>query len=518
LKTHSPSQPEVRRSTHKKRRFGPREVVVFCALFYAVLFSGLSMYKHEAYLSSRFDLGNMDQAVWNSSEGRILEATDEYGELTSRLKNHADFLLLAFVPLYWIAPSPHWLLVAQAAVVGLGAVPLYWLARRFLGRDLPAALLAVAYLFNPGLQSANLFDFHAQMMAGTFLLFAFHYLLERRLLPFVAFAVLASLTKEGIVLIVAMMGLYALFVERRPRWGIPIFLAGVGYFLLTMEVIIPLFNTGAASELVEGRYEAFGGSVGGVVKTTLTDPIFVLSYVLSGEKALYLTYLTGTSWFLGLLAPTVLVLPLPELAINLLSDRPQMTNVRYHYSAPILPFTYVAAAAGIYNLVRFLRRVSVPRGPFRRLRKLVPRETALRRLPVVLAAGVLLFGVEMDYEFGPLPVFHSASNVANVIQPAPEEHRRALDEAVALIPDDARVSATNQIGPHLAHRRYLYLFPNLGDAEYVILDETEPAYDTYINPVLNLQTTQRLRESPDYRKVFDRDGVLVFEKTDPEGR
>jgi uncharacterized membrane protein len=466
------------------------------------------MYKHETYASSRFDLGNMDQAVWNSSEGRILEATDEYGEITSRLKNHADFLLLAFVPLYWISPSPHWLLVVQATVVGLGAIPLYWLARRFLGRDLPAALIAVAYLFNPGLQSANLFDFHAQMMAGTFLLFAFHYLLERRLLPFLAFAVLAALTKEGIVLIVGMMGLYALFAQRRPRWGIPVFLGSTAYFLLTMLVIIPFFNTGGASELVEGRYEAFGGSLGGVVKTTLTDPIFTLSYVLSGDKALYLTFLTGMSWFLGLFAPALLLIPLPELAINLLSDRPQMTNIRYHYSAPILPFIYVAAAAGIHNLLSFLQRISGWRRTFSPLK----RPAVQGRIAVFLAAGMLLFAAQMDYEVGPLPVFHSPGNVASVIEPAPQEHLRALDEAVALIPADAKVSASNQVGPHLAHRRHLYLFPLLADAEYVVVDETEPAYDTYINPVLNLQSTRQLRESPEYRKVFDRNGVLVFEK------
>ncbi|HET7479765.1 MAG TPA: DUF2079 domain-containing protein, partial [Rubrobacteraceae bacterium] len=486
MKTRSPQPPKVQKAAGARRRLGPRELVICCAVVYAVLISGLSMYKHETYASSRFDLGNMDQAVWNSAHGRILEATDEYGEITSRLKNHTDFLLLAFVPLYWISPSPHWLLVTQAVVVGIGAVPLYWLARRFLGYELPAALLAVAYLFNPGLQSANLFDFHAQMMAGTFLLFAFHYLLERRLLPFLAFATLAALTKEGIVLIVGMMGLYVLLVERRPRWGIPVFLASAGYFLLTMLVIIPFFNTGGASELVEGRYAAFGGSLGGVVRTTLAEPIFTISYVLSQQKALYLTYLTGMTWFFGLFSPTTLVLPLPDLAVNLLSDRPQMVNIRYHYSATIMPFTYVAAAAGLANVLYFFRRAANWRRPFSWLGRLARREVSSERTAVVLTAGMLLFAAQMDYDYGPLPVFHSPGNFASVIKPAPEEHLRALDEAVAMIPDGAKVSASNQIGPHLSYRRYLYLFPDLGDARYVILDETEPGYDTYINPVLNL--------------------------------
>jgi uncharacterized membrane protein len=173
-----------------------------------------------------------------------------------------------------------------------------------------------------------------------------------------------------------------------------------------------------------------------------------------------------------------------------------------------MPFTYVAAAASLSNLLSFARRVS----GWSRFLAPLKRPAVLDRAPVFLATGMLLFAAQLDYEIGPLPLFHSPGNFASVVEPAPEEHLRALDEAVALIPDDARVSATNQIGPHLAHRRYLYLFPLVGDAEYVILDETEPAYDTYINPVLNLQSTRELRQSPDYREVFDRNGVLVFER------
>ncbi len=510
MQTRSPAikrgsgEPKAKR----RLRFGARGFVIGFALFYAVLISSLAVYKHEIYASSRFDLGNMDQAVWNSSEGRVLEATDESGDITSRLRNHADFLLLAYVPFYWIAASPHWLLVSQAAVVGLGAIPLFWLARRFLKRDWPAALIAAAYLFNPGLQAANLFDYHAQMMAGTFLLFAFHYLLERRLLPFVIFAVLAALTKEGIVLIVAMMGLYSLFIERRPRWGIPVFLAGVGYFLLTMLVIIPAFNTGAASGLVEERYAAFGGSIGGVVQTAATDPFFVAAYMLSDGKWMYLFQIFGMTGFLGILAPHLAIIPASEIAINLLSDRPQMTSTHYHYSAPILPFSYVAAAAGIANLIRIL---TLPRVR-QILGRLSPGESARSKIPIVLAIGILLLGVQMDFERGPLPVFHSPSNFRSVIDPAHPERLEALDDAVALIPDEAKVSATNNIGPHLAHRRYLYLFPTVGDAEYVILDETAPGYDTQIEPILNLQSTQEIRQSGQYEEIFSREGVVVFEE------
>jgi uncharacterized membrane protein len=225
--------------------------------------------------------------------------------------------------------------------------------------------------------------------------------------------------------------------------------------------------------------------------------------------------LLGLTGFLALFAPFVLAIPLPELAINLLSDRPQMTSLRYHYSAPVLPFVYVAAAAGIRNLSRLLRLAKeVSQQPFAWIGRLAPGESAREKLPLFIALAILLFGAQIDYEAGPLPFFSSSSNTSTVINPSSEEHLEALDRAVSLIPDKAKVSATNQIGPHLAHRRYLYLYPTIQDADYVVVDETVPAYDTYINPVLNLQTTREIRRSPEYRKVFDRDGVLVFERRD----
>jgi len=482
--------------------FGPRGLVYAVALLYALLFAFLAIYKHEIYTSSRFDLGNMDQAVWNSAHGRILETTDTDGNLISRLQNHADFLLLAFMPLYWLWATPYWLLVIQSAVVGLGAVPLYWLCQRFLNREWPAALIPVAYLLNPGLQAANLFDFHAQMMAGTFLLFAFHYLLERRPWPFVAFAVLAASTKEEISLIVAMMGLYALFFLKRPRWGVPISIAGTLYFLLVMLVVIPAFNIGDASRLVEGRYELFGGSITGVLGTAISDPLFTLSFIFSGERPLYLLSLLGMSGFLGVLAPFVLAIPLPELAINLLSDRPQMVSIRYQYVAPILPFTYLAAAAGLANLLRWLEKLREGRWK-RRL---------LAKAPVVFAVGLLLAAVNLDYELGPLPLFNSPTNFSSVIDPLPRQHIEALDEAVARIPEGASVSASNNLGAHLAHRRYLYLFPTLRDAEYVIVDGGDPSYDTKTSPVLNMGSIQRLKESGEYELTYSRDGVVVFRR------
>lgn len=80
------------RSSRAKKRFSRLPGPLGFVAVYFVVFSALTMYRHEVYSSARSDLGNMDQAVWNTSEGRFLESPNEQGENRSRLANHADFL------------------------------------------------------------------------------------------------------------------------------------------------------------------------------------------------------------------------------------------------------------------------------------------------------------------------------------------------------------------------------------------------------------------------------------------
>jgi len=76
--------------------------------------SAVSILRHRAFETGRFDLGNMVQAVWSTAHGRPLDVTELDGDQINRLGAHVDPLLAAFTPLWWLWPSPTMLLVAQA--------------------------------------------------------------------------------------------------------------------------------------------------------------------------------------------------------------------------------------------------------------------------------------------------------------------------------------------------------------------------------------------------------------------
>jgi hypothetical protein len=92
-------------------------------------------------------------------------------------------------------------------------------------------------------------------------------------------------------------------------------------------------------------------------------------------------------------------------------------------------------------------------------------------------------------------------------------HDRVAERGLALIPDDAVVSATNSLGAHLSTRRRILSFPMRRDATWLAVDETRLSYrDSLTRKSAARASLHRLRRDPAWRLVFDEDGVLVFRR------
>src|SRR6476619_4880508 len=130
----------------------PRVLLWAAIASYAAGFSALSILRHRAYATGRYDLGNMVQTVWNTAHGHFLQMTSGDGVQISRLAAHFDPILAAFAPLWWIWPSPEMLLTVQAIVVALGALPVFWIGRQHLGSERAALAFALVYRLYPATQ------------------------------------------------------------------------------------------------------------------------------------------------------------------------------------------------------------------------------------------------------------------------------------------------------------------------------------------------------------------------------
>ncbi len=236
-----------------------------------------------------------------------------------------------------------------------------------------------------------------------------------------------------------------------------------------------------------GRYSEVGGSAAGIIKTTFTDPLRIAEAAFSARDLRYLLELIAPLAALCVLAPLVLIAALPELAINLLSATTTQTSIHFHYTAGLIPPLVIAAVLGAKRLRRWT-------------------------LPVAIL--VVLAALAGNYRLGPIPGWRHVpggetfqSRSARVT-----DHDRIAERALALIPKSAVVSATNTLGAHLSARRRVLSFPFVQDATWIAADETQPGYADRYAPLPTAVQLTALRRNPDWRLVFEQDGVLVFNR------
>jgi uncharacterized membrane protein len=449
---------------------------------YAALFVFAAVVHFAVFKTARPDLGHMVQSIWNTLHGHFLETTTQNGHQYSRLGFHADPFLVLLVPLFWIWSSPVLLLVLQVLAVASGALPVFWLGRKHLGSPRAGAQFAFAYLLYPATQFnafTNGSDFHSVSMAVPLVLYAIWFLDEDRLVAFSTVALLACTTKEEIPLAIGCLGIWYAVGKGRRLFGLSVFAAGLALTLFNFLWVIPHFAPHGVRPFA-GRYTAVGGTPTGMAHKLFTDPAAFVQTVGSGHKAAYLALLIVPFLGLWLLEPLLVLGAVPDLAINLLSNDSNQTSLQFQYTAGILPFL---VAATILGAARFKHRGD--------------------ELSLWVLAGATA-----------LAVFSPLVSLPGDLRAVGSPLVSAQSRAVGLIPPGAPVSASNKLGSHLSDRRYIYTFPYVRRARWVVADINDP---TYGDAHGYKRVIRKYEASKQWRTVYSSHGIIVLHKPSDGG-
>ncbi|MDQ6858408.1 MAG: DUF2079 domain-containing protein, partial [Chloroflexota bacterium] len=430
---------------------------------YAIVFGALSLIRHWSFHSTGLDLGVFDQIIWNTAQGRFMESTLSLDWCVphSFFGDHFSPVLIALVPLYWLAPHPETLLVVQTVALALGAWPVYLLARHLLPPGIERLIWVVAYVLGAPLAFITLYDFHEVALAVLPLGLAMYFLVTRRSVP-MAIALLAAFTvKEEVALIGIGFGI-ALALQRRWPSAALVTAASAGVFIVTLKLIIPAF-AGAPYQYI-GRYASLGGSEGEILRTVLLDPFRTIVVLGSGEigsKVVFVLSLFGPGLLLALRSRAVIVPALVPLGYLLLSNYGGEHTLHNQYGAPIIPLALGASIVGFAAV-----------GP-----RWKPRVT----IGVVLATLFFCIG------FGGWPISRDFDDAYLRGNPdrAPsgtplldrEPRYQALLEQVHAIPADVAIASTDFWVTQVGERRFNYHLDALDpcDAQYAILDYADPS-------------------------------------------
>ncbi len=480
-------------STHVKDSFLD---LIFVVLQLAMVTSHavLALGKFNAFSLYGTDFALFDQVIWNTLHGRLLENTI-ISDAPTLLAQRFSPILFAFVPLYALWHDSRVLVLTPVVAIGSAAVPLYWLARRRLGRPL-ALSVVLAFWMMPGLQSIGLNIFKEIVLTIPFLMLAMWFLLAQRYKPFFACLILALMCKEEVGLIVAGLGIYIFFIQRRYVFGSVVALLGILWTTILIQIVIPYFH-GSASYYYfgtgqysgSGLYEYLGTSVPEIVTTLVTRPAFVLAHIFTPEKIEILTRMFLPQGIIALVGLENLALALPTLGYTLLSERRGQYIFGSEHYAPVYVFLAVAMVVGMERLLKLANKPN-------------QSETYLKSVRIAIGGWVLMTSAAAYFLYAPGPL--SRNFAPHTFIPSP--HDQIGVQIARMIPSDAIVVVQSELASHVAQRRYLYLdtiYPCLSGVDYIFADTRRPWY-TYREP-----GWQMLFRSPWFITVVENDGYVL---------
>jgi uncharacterized membrane protein len=477
-----------------------RLLLVGIVVTYVLLYSAFTSYRHYSFNSATYDLGIMDQTVWNTAQGRPFESSLVSAETQKDtfLAVHFQPLLGLLAPLYWIYPSVYWLLIFQSLCLGIGAIPLYHIARQETQSYLAAIVLVIAYCLFPPMGYANRFDFHPEIMAVPLLLAAWQAIISGKLTLASLWLGLALLAKDDLGLTVAMIGLVIAVSTKRIRFGLIWCTLGVAFSLAVLLVLVPMFRGGPPIALA--RYGWLGSTPLQMIGTILSRPTFVLAKI----QELGWFHMAGQLFFpVALLpfgSPLHLLLVAPTLGYNLLADFLPQHTAYFQYIVPLIPTIFIATVYGISNFVRWSARL---------LQHTLPAWTQkdYRFFCLVALISAALFSFWYDN-----PIRDHGVVPAAWIQ---QSNAQAVREALPRVPDEVRVITTNQYGSQLSHRRLLdvyYVRPGdvsgvkTADAAFLNLLDTRDATPEGYRKLL----VAFMQEN--FGVVYSNDGVIILQR------
>ncbi|MDQ3980470.1 MAG: DUF2079 domain-containing protein, partial [Actinomycetota bacterium] len=464
---------------------GAQWIVLLAIVAYIWLFASWTMRHHDGLGTQAFDFGLYDQGVWLLSRFKrpfvTLMGRNLFGD-------HTSFILLPFVPVYWLIPSGKVLLFSQAAALGLGALPTFLLAREKLRHEMLAAGIAVAYLLHPTLGWINLEQFHPDVFEVPLALFAIYFMVKQRWRPYLVCVVALLLVKEDVVLLTFGLGVYVALKHNR-RVGLVTIGLSVLYAAIAFWWVLPALN--GVGTLNTWRIP-FGGPWG-LLKTTVTHPGQVISYLTTEDRLWYVWQLFAPLGFLALAAPALLLAGIAALGSNLVSTFLYQYDIHYHYTSLIYPVVVAATIFGIAN-------------------------SALTHSARKLLTGVVLAcSLVAAYTWGPTPLGKHEFVPSDPGTP----HVQSFRQAARLLPDDAVVSAFYGWVPQIDHREEVYMFPNPWKASYWGTFKQEGQRLPQADRVEYVMVPTQLDAQPkavldsirgEFAVVYEREGVLLLKR------
>lgn len=446
---------------------------VLLAALFTVIFSVHSLSRHNTFNSHALDLGIHTQASFLFAKNLLPFSSILH---MPYLADHFGLIMLILSPIYKLFPSAATILVLQALLVSLSSIFIYAIALDKLRNVLLSSLITLSYLAAPGVLSAINFDFHLATISVfplSLMLYAWYF---KKFKLYWTSLILGITFKEDIQIFIFGLGIYQLIQKQHKQGAITLLLAASSFYLIKFQIMPSLWFGVENLDI-------------GTSLLPLTDP-FTLIYLFllrpnifmdqifnSPVKLNTIDFVYRQFAFLPLLSPLSWFTVFPALFLRFSSLATHFWTSSFHYNANLTPFLAVSA-------ILALKKFRIPFFPV-----------------IILLIFFLITG-------GLTPNGMIWRTMQNPFQD-PSRFRHIEDD-LQTIPASAAVSAQSPLVPHIANREKIYMFPEIYDAEYIVLD---PSLSNYPLRPEELQSKIAALEKSKYWQIYkETKSLIIFQK------
>ena len=334
----------IRYSLFYKEYSSTYKILSYLILFllivgYACYFSYYTIINHYNFGTATFDFGFYQNAFINTLHNHFMAIS--YNGNTSVFRDKCEFILLLYLPFFYSFPKAETLLILQSSVIALAALPLFLLSKTILKSTLAAIFIVLIFLLHPANHCANFYDIHQLSFLPLSIFLIFYCLEKKHTLGFILSILLLLTIKVDMFLLLIFLSLFIYFNNKNLKFSAYCLCASILYGILYVFVLKKWMYS--FFFYYDGVMVNKSGGMEEILKTMITNPMYILNSVLTQDRILYFCQLFGPLIFIPLMRKKNLILFAYGLAITLLATANQgLHQIYFQYVWYIVPFLFIS--------------------------------------------------------------------------------------------------------------------------------------------------------------------------------
>lgn len=485
-----------------KRAYVPYYIIIFFGIVLLVM--GIT--NHYLFKTVTWDYANYNFAFWDYSHFRINRVPTWPGNINF-LQDHFSLTLMYFIPLYWLfnwITGTYTLIIIQWSFVILAAWYSYKTIR--LKTDnfwLHTGILAYYFLLL-GRYTALSGDVNLAVISACFIPIFIYYFEIKKYRIALIILILSLFSRENIAIWFIFIFIVLTIQHRKEKKAVLFSMTGILisiiFFVLLFRVFIPALET-EDKQFSLFNYSALGENPGEVLSFVLKNPIetiklFFINHsgdpAYDGVKTEFCLVYIISGGFVLFLRPQYFIWFIPIVAQKVLNDSFIRWGIATYYSVEVVT---------ILPLSVFLTLSSL---------KTKSLQNTLTILLCVATLSVTIYKLDRVNNKVPWTLTPSKVKIYDKSFFRAPFNIKKVNRLLGSIPYDAKVSASNIIAPHLAQRQFIYFFPAVHNAEYIVFSMHDDYY--LMSAEENEKYRQQYLNSPDWEIIGKEYPVFLLKK------